>query len=74
MDVIQGTTHMRYYNQKKDSVIWINNQNIESMEYKIDEEEIRIHMMNNMLHVIKLTEVGSKTFDELLDYNFDLRK
>ena len=57
-----------------DSVIWINNKNIEHMEYKIDIEEIRVIMMNNVIHVIKYSEVGSKSFDELLDYNFDLKR
>ncbi len=65
---------MRYYNQKLDSVVWINNQNIESMEYKIDVEEIHVNMMNNARHIIKYSEVGSKTFDELLDHNFDLKR
>ena len=65
---------MRYYNQKTDSVIWINNHNIESMEYKIEQEEIHVTMLNNARHVIKYSEVGSKTFDELLVYNFDLKK
>ena len=65
---------MRFYNQKSDSVMWINNQNIESMEYMVDLEEMYVHMMNNVKHVIKLSEVGSKTFDELLDYNFDLKR
>ena len=65
---------MRYYNQKLDSVVWINNQNIESMEYKIDVEEIHVNMMNNARHIIKYFEVGSKTFDELLDHNFDLKR
>ena len=65
---------MRYYNQKKDSVMWINSKNIESMEYMIELEEIHVNMMNNVRHVIKYSEVGSKTFDELLDYNFDLKR
>lgn len=65
---------MRYYNQKKDSVMWINSKNIESMEYMIELEEIHVTMLNNVRHVIKYSEVGSKTFDELLDYNFDLKK
>jgi hypothetical protein len=65
---------MRFYNQKSDSVMWINNQNIESMEYMVDLEEMYVHMMNNVKHIIKLSEVGSKTFDELLDYNFDLKR
>jgi len=61
---------MRYYDQKLDLVIWINNQNIESMEYKIELEEIHV---NNARHIIKYSEVGQKTFDEILDYNFDLK-
>jgi hypothetical protein len=65
---------MRFYNQKIDSVIWINSKNIESMEYKIEQEEIHVRMMNNASHIIKYSEVGQKTFDELLDYNFDLKK
>jgi hypothetical protein len=65
---------MRYYNQKKDSVMWINTRNIECMEYMIDNEEIHVHMMNNVIHTIKLDDVGSKIFDELLDYNFDLKR
>lgn len=65
---------MRYYNQKKDSVLWINTKNIESMEYIIDTEEIHVTMMNNVRHVIKLEDVGSKKFDELLDHNFDLKR
>jgi hypothetical protein len=65
---------MRYYNQKKDSVMWINTRNIECMEYMIDTEEIHVTMMNNVIHNIKLDDVGSKIFDELLDYNFDLKR
>ena len=40
----------------------------------VDLEEMYVHMMNNVKHIIKLSEVGSKTFDELLDYNFDLKR
>jgi hypothetical protein len=65
---------MRYYNQITDSVMWINYKNIESMEYKIEAEEIHVKMMNNVNHIIKLSEVGYKNFDELLDYSFDLKR
>jgi hypothetical protein len=40
------------------------------MEYKIELEEIHV---NNARHIIKYSEVGQKTFDEILDYNFDLK-
>lgn len=54
--------------------MWINTRNIECMEYMIDTEEIHVHMMNNVIHNIKLDDVGSKIFDEILDYNFDLKR
>lgn len=65
---------MRFYNQKTDSVVYINTHSVETMEYKIESEEIHVTMINNKTHIIKLADIGSKAFDDILDYNFDLKR